>query len=41
MPQWNFYKYLIAPDGKTVYSYASATKPDSPEIINALMHMLK
>ena len=27
-PQWNFHKYLIAPDGKTVYSFPAAVAPD-------------
>jgi len=40
-PQWNFHKYLIAPDGKTVYGYRSAVEPDSPEIMKRLRPMLK
>ena len=40
-PQWNFHKYLIAPDGKTVYSYASAVEPDSKELLGRLAPMLK
>lgn len=40
-PKWNFHKYIIAPDGKTVYSYASAVEPDSAEIMNILLPMLK
>ena len=31
-PKWNFHKYLIAPDGKTVVSFASKVAPDSPQI---------
>lgn len=27
-PKWNFYKYLIARDGKVVESYSSLTSPD-------------
>jgi len=27
-PKWNFYKYLIARDGKVVESYSSLTTPD-------------
>ncbi|MBO9648028.1 MAG: glutathione peroxidase [Variovorax sp.] len=27
-PRWNFYKYLIARDGKVVESYSSLTSPD-------------
>ena len=40
-PQWNFHKYLIAPDGKTVYGFRSAVEPDSPEIMKRLKPMLK
>ena len=40
-PQWNFHKYLIAPDGKTVYSYRSAVEPDSPQIMERLKGMLR
>ena len=39
-PQWNFHKYLIAPDGRTVYSYASAVEPDSRELLGRLAPML-
>lgn len=31
-PKWNFHKYLIAPDGKTVVSFASKVAPDSRQI---------
>ncbi len=40
-PQWNFHKYLIAPDGKTVYGFRSAVEPDAPEIMSRLKPMLK
>lgn len=40
-PRWNFHKYLIAPDGKTVYSFQSSVVPDSPEIMAKLQPMLK
>ena len=39
--QWNFYKYLIAPDGKTVYSFGTRVEPDSREIMSRLQPMLK
>lgn len=32
-PKWNFYKYLIARDGRTVESYNSLTAPDSRSLI--------
>lgn len=31
-PKWNFHKYLIAADGKTVRSFASKVDPESPQI---------
>jgi glutathione peroxidase len=40
-PQWNFHKYLIAPDGKTVYGYRSAVEPNAPEIMTRVQVMLK
>ena len=40
-PQWNFHKYLIAPDGRAVYSYSSQIEPDSREIMGKLLPMLK
>jgi|SRR5882672_2279391 len=40
-PQWNFHKYLIAPDGKAVYSFTSQVEPDSRELMSRLQPMLK
>lgn len=40
-PQWNFHKYLIAPDGRTVYSFRSRVEPDSREILSKLTPMLR
>lgn len=40
-PEWNFHKYLIAPDGKSVYSFRTAVEPDSREIMSRLLPMLK
>jgi glutathione peroxidase len=40
-PQWNFHKYLIAPDGKTVHSFATAVEPDARELLGKLTPMLK
>ncbi|MBB5019345.1 glutathione peroxidase [Chitinivorax tropicus] len=39
-PRWNFHKYLIAPDGKTVYSWGSSTKPDDQKVMEKLLPML-
>ena len=40
-PQWNFHKYLIAPDARTVYSFRAQVEPDAPEIMGRLRPMLK
>jgi glutathione peroxidase len=36
VPQWNFHKYLVARDGKTVRSFASAVEPGSTELTQAV-----
>ncbi|MSQ81293.1 MAG: glutathione peroxidase [Candidatus Methylopumilus sp.] len=41
MPKWNFYKYLILPQGKKVYAYPSTTTPDSSEILDKIKAELK
>lgn len=35
-PKWNFYKYVIAADGKTITAFSPLTKPDSPTFIKAV-----
>ena len=40
-PDWNFHKYLIETDGKTVHSFATRIEPDSDEILNKILRMLK
>lgn len=35
-PRWNFYKYLIAPDGTLATWFSTLTKPDSPRIRKAI-----
>jgi len=40
-PKWNFHKYLVARDGKTVASFASDVEPDSKELLERLTPMLK
>ena len=40
-PQWNFHKYLIAPDAKTVYSFRAQVEPDAAELMERLKPMLK
>jgi glutathione peroxidase len=39
-PKWNFHKYLISRDGKTVTSFASAVEPDSPELVSRIEESL-
>jgi glutathione peroxidase len=39
-PRWNFHKYLVAPDGKTAYSFATQVEPDSKELMGKLQAML-
>lgn len=35
-PKWNFYKYVISADGKTVTAFSSLTRPDSAEFLKAV-----
>jgi glutathione peroxidase len=39
-PQWNFHKYLVSRDGKTVKSFASDVTPDSPAFLDELEKLL-
>ncbi|MFT6507943.1 MAG: glutathione peroxidase [Colwellia sp.] len=39
-PKWNFYKYLVSADGKTVKHFNSRVKPDSAEFIQAINEIL-
>lgn len=39
-PRWNFYKYLIAPDGQVVGNWASRVAPDSAELRGAIEAVL-
>lgn len=40
-PAWNFHKYLISRDGKTVQSFGSQITPESLTMINAIAEQLK
>ena len=40
-PQWNFYKYVIAPGGKEVTAFESTVSPDSAELIGKFKPYLK
>jgi glutathione peroxidase len=39
-PSWNFHKYLIARDGKTVTSYNTITSPDSAKVVKHIESLL-
>ena len=39
-PKWNFHKYLVAPDGKTVKSFASNVPPESAQIQTEIEKLL-
>ena len=39
-PLWNFYKYLIARDGKVVTSYSSLTTPDNAGLVRDIERQL-
>jgi glutathione peroxidase len=40
-PKWNFHKYLIGRDGKVIATFGSRTKPDAPDVIQAIEGALK
>ncbi len=40
-PQWNFHKYLIGRDGRTVTSFPSAVEPQSPPLVSAIEAALR
>ena len=40
-PKWNFHKYLIGRDGKTVASFASKVEPESPEFVAKVEEFLR
>lgn len=35
-PKWNFYKYLVARDGRVVQAFSSLTAPDDADLVRAL-----
>jgi len=41
LPRWNFYKYLISPDGEIVASWSNREQPMSDNIRNAVERALK
>lgn len=40
-PKWNFYKYLIARDGRTVTSYSTLTKPEDRDFVSEVEKALR
>ncbi len=38
---WNFEKFLLSKDGKTLSRFSPKTKPDAPEVIDAIEKALK
>ena len=39
-PKWNFHKYVIARDGKTVQSFGTSTSPDSTGFVKSIEKLL-
>jgi glutathione peroxidase len=40
-PKWNFHKYLIGRDGKSVASFKSAVEPDSAQFVAKVEELLR
>ncbi|MBO6757038.1 MAG: glutathione peroxidase [Roseibium sp.] len=40
-PYWNFHKYLVGPDGQLVAWFATPTKPNAPQIVEAIEQQLR
>jgi len=39
-PNWNFFKYLVAPDGRVVEAWSSRIAPGSPAVTDAIERVL-
>jgi glutathione peroxidase len=39
-PKWNFYKYLVDRQGRTVQVFSSMTEPEDPQLVKALEKLL-
>lgn len=39
-PKWNFYKYVVDRQGRVIANFSSVTKPDSPDLIEAVERAL-
>lgn len=40
-PRWNFYKYLVAPDGSVADWFSSITPPDSTRVLRAVNRQIR
>jgi glutathione peroxidase len=40
VPNWNFNKFLIGPDGRLVQRYGSTTSPDDPKLVARIESLL-
>ena len=40
-PRWNFHKYLVARDGRSVTAFATAVEPESPTLLRAIEAALR
>jgi len=38
--EWNFAKFLVAPDGKVVARFKASTKPETPEVVAKIESVL-
>jgi glutathione peroxidase len=39
-PKWNFYKYLVSRDGRTITAYSSMTTPDDADLVRDIEQRL-
>jgi glutathione peroxidase len=39
-PKWNFYKYVISRDGKSIHSYSSMTGPQDKSFVQDIEKLL-
>ena len=39
-PQWNFHKYLVGRDGKSVASFESGVEPNDARLVGAIEKLL-
>ncbi|MOA40916.1 Hydroperoxy fatty acid reductase gpx2 [compost metagenome] len=39
-PRWNFYKYVVDRQGNVIAQFSSRTKPDDPDLLEAVEQAL-